>query len=266
MFPPGPDIPQAPHLTREGPPKCLPRVGGEKGCLSAPARHPRGLPACRRQGAHLLGFPGTSVTRPPLPAPILSGVSRGVSSVVTWVYRGVIQLMVPGVQRIHASLPHALSSFLYWLMYDLGAQVRDCWASQVLVVVKKPPASGGDPRHVGSISGWGRSPRGGHGNSLQCFWASLGAHRVQHLPARRETRVQSLSWEGLLEKGMATHSSILAWRIPWTEEPGAATVHGVSKSRTRRSDFHSLTQCPAWAGGVFPTEPPGKQLSYPLCY
>ena len=46
------------------------------------------------------------------------------------------------------------------------------------------------------------------------------AQMVQHLPAMRETRVQSVGWEDLLEKEMATHSSILAWKIPWTEEPG----------------------------------------------
>ena len=43
---------------------------------------------------------------------------------------------------------------------------------------------------------------------------------VKHLPAMRETRVQSLGWEDPLEKEMATHSSILAWKIPWIEEPG----------------------------------------------
>ena len=43
---------------------------------------------------------------------------------------------------------------------------------------------------------------------------------VKSLPAMRETQIQSLGWEDPLEKEMATHSSILAWRIPWTEEPG----------------------------------------------
>ena len=56
---------------------------------------------------------------------------------------------------------------------------------------------------------------------------------VKSLLAMQETRVQSLGWKDPLEKGMATHSSILAWRIPWTEEPGGLhTVHGVTKSRT----------------------------------
>ena len=50
--------------------------------------------------------------------------------------------------------------------------------------------------------------------------ASLVAQMVKNLPTMRETWVQSLSWEDPLKKGMATHSSILAWRIPWTDEPG----------------------------------------------
>ena len=55
---------------------------------------------------------------------------------------------------------------------------------------------------------------------------------VKNLPAMQETWVQSLCQEDLLEKGTVTHSSILAWRIPWKEE----TVHGVSKSQTQLSD------------------------------
>ena len=53
---------------------------------------------------------------------------------------------------------------------------------------------------------------------------------VKNFPAMQETQVQSLGWE---EKGMAIHSSILVWRIPWTEKPGGGTVHGVMKSRTQ---------------------------------
>ena len=48
----------------------------------------------------------------------------------------------------------------------------------------------------------------------------------------QEMLVQSLSWEDPLEEGMATHSSILAWKIPWTEEPGGLTVHAFAKSHT----------------------------------
>ena len=49
---------------------------------------------------------------------------------------------------------------------------------------------------------------------------SLMAQMVKNLPAMQETQVPSLGWKDPLEKGMATHSSILAWRVPWTEEPG----------------------------------------------
>ena len=48
----------------------------------------------------------------------------------------------------------------------------------------------------------------------------------------QETQFRSLDWEDPLEKETATHSSILAWKIPWTEEPGGATVHGVAKTWT----------------------------------
>ena len=51
-------------------------------------------------------------------------------------------------------------------------------------------------------------------------WASLVAQTVKYMPAMQETQVLSLGWEDPLEKGMATHSSILVWRIPRTEEPG----------------------------------------------
>ena len=52
------------------------------------------------------------------------------------------------------------------------------------------------------------------------FWASLVAQRVKSLPAMQETWVQSLGQEDPLEKEMATHSTTLAWKIPWTEKPG----------------------------------------------
>ena len=61
--------------------------------------------------------------------------------------------------------------------------------------------------------------------------ASLVAQMVKKLPAVQKTRVQSLGGEDPLEKEMATHSSILAWRIPWAEEP-AQLVHEVAKSQT----------------------------------
>ena len=69
--------------------------------------------------------------------------------------------------------------------------------------------------NLGLIPEMGRSPGGGHGNLLQYSWASFVAQLVKNPPAMQETWVRSLGWEDPLEKGKATHSSILAWRIPW---------------------------------------------------
>ena len=61
------------------------------------------------------------------------------------------------------------------------------------------------------------------------YGASLVAQMVKNLPAMQETPVQSLGQEDPLEKGKATHSSILAWRIPWTEEPGRLQSMGLQR-------------------------------------
>ena len=66
--------------------------------------------------------------------------------------------------------------------------------------------------------------------------ASLVAQMVKNLPAVQEMQVQFLGQEDPLEKEMATHSSILAWRIPWTEEPDGLELMGSKKSRTRLSN------------------------------
>ena len=66
----------------------------------------------------------------------------------------------------------------------------------------------------------GRSTGEGIGYPLLYSWASLVAQMVKNIPVMWETWIRSLGWEDPLEKGMATHSSILAWKIPWTEEPG----------------------------------------------
>ena len=58
------------------------------------------------------------------------------------------------------------------------------------------------------------------------LWASLAAQLVKNMPTRQETWVQSLGWDDPLEKGMATPSSILSWKIPWTEEPGGVQSMG----------------------------------------
>ena len=70
--------------------------------------------------------------------------------------------------------------------------------------------------------------------SRQCLllWASLVAQLVKNLPAMQETWVQSLGQEDPLEKEMSTYSSILAWKIPWTEEPGRLQSMGRKESDT----------------------------------
>ena len=80
-------------------------------------------------------------------------------------------------------------------------------------VGKESACNAGDPS---SIPGLGPSAGGGIGYPLQYSWASLVAQLVNNLPAVRETWVRSLGWEDPLEKGKATYSSILAWKIPWT--------------------------------------------------
>ena len=80
-------------------------------------------------------------------------------------------------------------------------------------VGKESACNTGDPV---SITGSGRSTGEGIGYPLQYSWASLVAQLVKNLPARWETWVRSLGWKDPLEKTKATHSSILAWRIPRT--------------------------------------------------
>ena len=78
---------------------------------------------------------------------------------------------------------------------------------------KESPSNARDPS---LIPGLGKSTGEGIGYPLQYSWASLVAQLVKNPPAMRETRVRSMGWEDPLEKGKTTHSSILAWRIPWT--------------------------------------------------
>ena len=91
-------------------------------------------------------------------------------------------------------------------------------------VGKESACNAGGP---GSIPGSGISAGEEIGYPLQDSWASLVAQLIKNPPTMRETWVWSLGWEDPLEKGKATHSSILAWRIPWTEkamEPHSSTL------------------------------------------
>ena len=93
-----------------------------------------------------------------------------------------------------------------------STQVSD-WGFPYSSVGKESACNAGDP---GLIPRLGRSAGEGIGHPLQYSWASLVAQLVKNLPTMRDTWVRSLGWEDPLEKGKATHSSILAWRIPWT--------------------------------------------------
>ena len=94
------------------------------------------------------------------------------------------------------------------VIYILG--YSDSWASLVAQLAKNA-CNAGDPCF---IPGSGRSPGEGIGYPLQYSWASLVAQMVKNPFSMQETQVQFLGWKDPLEKGMATHSSILAWRIP----------------------------------------------------
>ena len=92
-------------------------------------------------------------------------------------------------------------------------------------VGKESTCNAGDPS---SIPGSGRSPGEGLDYPLQY---SLVVQTVKNLPSMWETWVRSLGWEDPLEEGMETQSSILAWRIPWTEEPGGLQSMGSQQVR-----------------------------------
>ena len=96
-------------------------------------------------------------------------------------------------------------------------------ASQVVLVVKNPPVDAGDAGDISSFPGSGRSP-----GSIQ---TSLVAQMVKRLSTMRETWVRSLGREDPLEKEMAIHSSTIAWKIPWTEEPGRLQSMGSQRVR-----------------------------------
>ena len=113
-------------------------------------------------------------------------------------------------------------------------------------------------------------PEGGVLLKINHIRVSLVAQRVKNLPAMQETWVQSLGWEDPLENGMATHSSILAWRIPWADEPGGLQSMGSQRVRhywetntfTSLSRFmfhilhlsvsHSALSNSLWPHGLYP--------------
>ena len=99
-------------------------------------------------------------------------------------------------------VPCIYSQIILYILYILYSSVG-----------KKSACNAGDP---GSIHGSERSAGKGIGYPLQYSWAALVTQLVKNPPAMWETWIRSLGWEDPLEKGKATHSIILAWRIPWT--------------------------------------------------
>ena len=101
------------------------------------------------------------------------------------------------------------------------------WLPLVAQLVKNLPAM---QETLVWFLGSGRSPGGGIGYPLQYSWASLLAQKVKNLPAMLKTWIWSLGWDDHPEEAMATHSSILAWRIPIDRGAWQAAVHGVTES------------------------------------
>ena len=134
--------------------------------------------------------------------------------------------MWPGVRRL-VVISSLGSSSLIWKSFWDSKHFPGSSAG------KEATCNAGDP---GSTPGSGRYPGEGVGYPLQYSRASLVAQMVKNPPAVRETWVQSLGWEDPLEDGMATHSSILAWRIHMDRGAWRATVHG-SQSQTRLSNW-----------------------------
>ena len=116
---------------------------------------------------------------------------------------------------------------------DIPVALTHCTGFPGSSVGKESACDAGDP---GSIPGSGRSAGEGIGSPLQCSWASLVAELVKNPPAMRENGLNPWVGKIPLEEGMATHSSIPAWRIPTGRGAWRATVCGVAKSRTRLSD------------------------------
>ena len=125
---------------------------------------------------------------------------------------GVLQSM--GSQR----LGHWATEQEQWLLIWLDASLISCYLFSVCPILLVPFFSCSDFVWINLIF---------NGD----FLSGSAIKNLLTVQERQETRLRPLGQEGLLEKHMATQSSTLAWRIPWAEEPGVPTVHGVAKSR-----------------------------------
>ena len=131
-------------------------------------------------------------------------------------------------------------------------------------VGKESTCNAGDPS---LIPGSGSSPGEGIDYPLQYSWSSLMTQTIKNPPAMQETWVRSLGWEDPLEEGMATHSSILAWKIPrtWAWQ---ATVHTVAKGRTglKKLSMHNIPVKPPTSLRSWTEPTPLNVSSLPLYY
>ena len=129
------------------------------------------------------------------------------------------------------SMPSCISPLIIWfndwISLEGWSPVTDYSSS----AGEESTCNAGD---TGLIPWLGRSPAEGLGYPLQYSRASLGAQVVKNLPGRWETWVWSLGWKDPLKEGMENHSSILAWRITWTKDPGGLQSMA-SQSQTRLS-------------------------------
>ena len=140
--------------------------------------------------------------------------------------RAQAEIRVPGDSGLHLStelqwdpkhransVPGAQGGVSKGTQRVQGKLAASKWTPPHSSVGKESAYNAGEP---GSIPGSGRSPGEGIGYELQYSWTSLVAQLIKNPLAMQETWVRTLGWEDPLEKGSATHSSILAWRTPWT--------------------------------------------------
>ena len=123
------------------------------------------------------------------------------NSFLTTIQRSLLCKTIHALLSICPSLPSWPLDQELWLTFPASSAGKE---------------SACNARDPSSIPGLGRSPGEGIGYPLQYSWASLVAQLVKNPPTMLETWAWCLCWKDLLEKGMSTHSSILAWRIPWT--------------------------------------------------
>ena len=168
--------------------------------------------SCSREICVFLGTEGRGVGRDLVPQAGHSIIKAGSGHPMTPTSWGMSGYWQTECENSETGLV-SWQSFVWWFFFQV-IQTLSCPDGSD---GKKSACNAGD---LGLIPALGRSPAEGIGYPLQCSWASLVAQLVKNAPARRETWVQSLGWEDPLEEGKAPHSSIQAWRVPWTEEPG----------------------------------------------